>query len=102
MERTRNGLSDAIVNVLESWPGVDRQVFTRSHYRGESVERISDTLGLSVSEVRSILEQCGRRLRQALKSFRRSGPDSVNRAELGNTDLAPSTICPGLIRKTFI
>ncbi len=89
MERTRNGLSEAIVNVLASWPQVERQVFTKSHYRGESAERISATLGLSVAEVRSILEQCNRRLRQSLKGFLRSSPASSKAAEEGERDHVP-------------
>ncbi len=88
MERTRNGLSEAILNVLRSWPLLERQVFTESHYRGESPERISISLGLSVSEVRSILEQCNRRLRQSLKAFRRSDLDSLKPDEGGNAKFA--------------
>ncbi len=88
MERNRNGLSEAIVNVLESWPALDRQVFTQSHYRGESVESISKSLGLSVSDVRSILEQCSRRLRQSLKAFRSSALDSLRSAGGCNPKLA--------------
>ena len=70
MERNRKDLSEAIVDVLESWPELDRQVFTRSHYRGESTESISSSEGLSVSEVRMILDLCNRRLRQSLTVFR--------------------------------
>ncbi len=88
MERTRYGLSEAIVNVLESWPELERRVFTQSHYRGDSVEVISLSVGLSVSEVRSILEQCNRRLRQSLMAFWRSSVDSPRPAAKRNPELA--------------
>jgi len=88
MERNRNGLSEAIVNVLESWPLVDRQVFTQSHYGGVPAERISASLGLSVAEVRSILEKCNGRLRQSLKGFLRSGLNSLHSSEEGDRKAA--------------
>jgi hypothetical protein len=71
MERTRIGLSEAIVNILRSWPARHRQIFTQSHYCGETAESISNSVGLSVPEVHLILEQCNRMLRQSLKDFRR-------------------------------
>lgn len=88
MERTRNGLSEAIVDVLGSWPAVERQIFTQSHYFGKTPESISNTLGLSVSEVRLILEQCNRRLRQSLKAFRRAGMSSLRSAGGREPDFA--------------
>ena len=47
-----------------------RRIFTQSHYYGETAEDISKSMGLSVPEVRLILEQCNRTLRQSLKDFR--------------------------------
>ncbi len=88
MERTRNGLSEAIVSVLKSWPLLERQVFTQSHYRGESAEHISVALGLSVSEVRSILEQCNTRLRKSLKGFRLPQLSSLHGSEEGDSEYA--------------
>ncbi len=76
IERTRNGLSEVILGELESWPDLHRRIFVQSHYRGQSLDEVSLGLGLSASEVRLILEQCERRLRQALKAFRESRQDA--------------------------
>jgi DNA-directed RNA polymerase specialized sigma24 family protein len=70
MDKTRELLSERIVEALRSWPELHRRVFVQSHYRGESLEEISVSLGLKAIEVRQILENCDRRLRVALKSFR--------------------------------
>ncbi len=70
MERTRELLRERILDVLKSWPDVDRRVFVQSHYRGESPEAISISLGLKAGEVRLILGHCERSLRAALKAFR--------------------------------
>lgn len=70
MEKTRELLSERIMEVLRSWPELNRRVFVRSHYQGESVEDISVSLGLNAIQVRQILENCDRKLRAALKSFR--------------------------------
>ncbi len=88
MEGTRNGLSEAILNVLRSWPTLHRQVFTQSHYYGESAESISCSLGLSVADVRSILEQCNWKLQLALKAFRRGGLNALRSADGCNPGLA--------------
>ena len=69
-ERNRELLSQTIVGVLKSWPEHCRKVFEQSHYQGRSVEMISTSLGLSVMDVRMILENCDRRLRSALHDFR--------------------------------
>lgn len=69
-DRTRELLCEKIVDVLRSWPEVHRRIFVHSHYRGESPEEISASLGLKTPEVRQILENCDRKLRVALKSFR--------------------------------
>ena len=76
LERIRNGLSELILSELESWQDLHRQVFIQSHYRGQSVEQMSNSFGLCSSEVRMILQQCDRRLRQALKAFRESRQES--------------------------
>jgi DNA-directed RNA polymerase specialized sigma24 family protein len=70
LERTRELLSEAIVEVLRSWPELHRCVFVQSHYRGESVEQLSNSLHIDASEIRIILEHCDRMLRAALKGFR--------------------------------
>ncbi len=69
LERNRELLSQAIVDVLMSWPEIQRRVFEQAHYQGRSVEEISGSLGLSATNVRMILENCDRRLRAALRDF---------------------------------
>jgi len=69
-ERMRDLLSHTILELLESWPDVHREIFVRAHYWGDSLEAISDSLGVDAGEVRFILEQCDRRLRAALRPFR--------------------------------
>ncbi len=76
MELTRHGLSELILSELKSWQDLHRQVFVQSRYRGQSVEQVSNSFGLSLPEVRTILQQCDRRLRQALKAFRESRLES--------------------------
>ncbi len=75
MERSRELLRETIVDVLRSWPDVERRVFVRSHYRGESPEAIAISLGLRPADVRPILEHCERQLRAALKTFRDGGAE---------------------------
>jgi len=72
-ERERELLSQVIVETLDSWPQLHRQIFSEAHYRGRSVESISSSLGVGADTVRSILRDCEDRLRNALKSFR-EGP----------------------------
>ncbi len=68
--RRRDQLSNAIIDSLMSWPAIQRDIFVRAHYWGDSVEAISRSLGLPAGDVRLILEQCSRRLCAALRPFR--------------------------------
>ena len=70
LERNRELLSQAIMDVLKSWPEMHRRVFEQAHYQGTSVEQISGSVGLNATDVRMILESCDRKLRAALRSFR--------------------------------
>ena len=74
-ERMRDLLSHTILEILDSWPDVHREVFVRAHYWGDSVEFISCSLGIKAEEVRFILAQCDRRLGKALRPFRREAPE---------------------------
>lgn len=69
-ENPRCSLSEAILAELKSWPDLHRQIFVQSHYRGQSLEQASRCFGLQVSEVRTILRQCERKLSAALRAFR--------------------------------
>ncbi len=69
-EGSRELLSQAIVESLNSWPEIHRRVFVETHYRNRSVEEISRDLGIGCREVTQILENCEHRLFHALKVFR--------------------------------
>ena len=73
----RELLSKAIVETLRSWPQLHRQIFSEAHYRGRSIESISNSFNMSSEAVRAILQECDGRLRNALKSFRNSRPGSL-------------------------
>ena len=90
MERDRKDLSQAIVEVLESWPELDRQVFTKSHYQGQSADSISNSEGLSVPEVRMILDLCNRKLRKSLAEYRRSALNRWSSLDHEDDEMAPS------------
>jgi DNA-directed RNA polymerase specialized sigma24 family protein len=75
LERNRELLSEAIVDVLRSWPDLHRRIFIQSHYRGETIEQVSSSLNVDTSDVRVILDHCDRLLRTALKGFRDSAPE---------------------------
>jgi DNA-directed RNA polymerase specialized sigma24 family protein len=69
-ERSRELLSQAILESLKSWPEFQRRIFIEIHYRGRSVEEVSRALSLQQTEVTEILQQCERKLHRALKVFR--------------------------------
>ncbi len=77
MEHNRELLSQAIVDVLTSWPELHRMIFVMAHYQGRSIERISGCLGISIADVRRILDGCDRDLRVSLRNFRESQPGAM-------------------------
>jgi len=79
LERNRELLCQAIVDVLRSWPELHRRVFEQAHYQGDSVEKISGSLGLSATDVSTILKSCDRKLRLALRGFRGGSHGAVTR-----------------------
>ena len=89
MEEKRKDLSEAIVYVLASWPELDRQVFTKSHYQGQSADSISNSEGLSVPEVRMILDLCNRKLRQSLSEYRKGVFDRWSSPDDADEEMAP-------------
>jgi DNA-directed RNA polymerase specialized sigma24 family protein len=68
----REDLFQGILDTLREWPNLDRQIFAKAHYHGQSIETISRSLNLDVEEVRLILEHCNRELYAALRIFRES------------------------------
>jgi len=69
-EISRNLLSRAIMECLDSWPELQRRIFISVHYGGKPVSEIAASLGLSQEEVSQALQSCERQLHQALKPFR--------------------------------
>ncbi|MBN2242041.1 MAG: sigma-70 family RNA polymerase sigma factor [Acidobacteria bacterium] len=65
----REDLFREIYSVLQKWPDLERKVFARAHYQGQSPEIISDSLKLDVSEVSSILRRCDRELLHSLRGY---------------------------------
>ncbi len=88
LEHNRQLLSHAIVDVLASWSELHRRVFIMAHYQGRSLERISSCLGLSVADVRRILDDCDRDLRASLRTFRECQPGSMDGAGTGGAVLS--------------
>jgi RNA polymerase sigma factor (sigma-70 family) len=66
----REKLSRAIIEILDSWPEQDREIFKRAHYDGFSLEEIAEASDLEASAVQGILQDCDQRLREALRPFR--------------------------------
>jgi DNA-directed RNA polymerase specialized sigma24 family protein len=70
VESPRELLSQAIVDVVRSFPENHRRMFVLVHYGGRHVEEAARSLGIGVSEARHILEQCERKLVKNLRQFR--------------------------------
>jgi hypothetical protein len=66
-------LSEAILSEIQSWPDLHRNLFVQSHYYGKSTEQLSLMSGIRSPEIRIVLEQCGRKLRAAVRSHRGHG-----------------------------
>ena len=70
VESPRELLSQAIIDVVRSFPENHRRIFVQVRYEGRSVDEAARALGISVSEARQILEQCERKLIRDLREFR--------------------------------
>ena len=68
--KNRADLLDEIINSLNEWPELHRNIFIRNHYRGQSPEAISRSIHLDVKTVNEILKQCDHTLHIALREFR--------------------------------
>ena len=73
--RFRELLRRAILNGLESFREPHRHVFVRSHYGGESIKRISASMGLGEQEVRSMLQECDLSLCRSVRVFLEDTPE---------------------------
>ena len=67
----REILSREIFGALRQWSELERNVFTRVHYHGQSLKVVARSLKLSAEEVKAILRQCDRRLYSSLREFRK-------------------------------
>ena len=75
----REELFREIFCVLHQWSELERNVFSRVHYHGQSTKTIALSLKLDVEEVKAILRQCERRLYASLREFRKiSGEKSLH------------------------
>jgi len=61
-----------ISGALRQWSELERNVFIRAHYHGQSLKAISHSLKMDVEEVKAILGQCDRRLYTSLREIRKS------------------------------
>jgi hypothetical protein len=69
-ERERELLSQAILKTLDSWPEFHRRIFSEVHYEGKPVESVAAARAMPPAEVHAMLEDCERRLWQALRILR--------------------------------
>jgi hypothetical protein len=67
-----DNLFQSIFNTLNRWSELERGIFSRAHYNGQSVKAIANSLRLDVEEVSTILSRCDRRLYASLDSVRKS------------------------------
>ncbi len=72
---SRDALLREIFETLHQWSALERNVFARVHYHGQSLEVISQLLKLDVKELKDILRQCDRRLYASLREFRKNNGD---------------------------
>ena len=63
-------LSQAILDVLASWTELDRSIFTRVHFGGQSPEAAAGAEAITPGQARSILASCQRDLVERLRPFR--------------------------------
>ena len=75
----RDDLLRKIFGVLGQFSELERNVFARSHYHGQSLKTISRSLKLEAGEVKAILRQCDRRLYASLREFRKSSCEKPSR-----------------------
>jgi DNA-directed RNA polymerase specialized sigma24 family protein len=75
---SRGQLSQAILDVLASWTDLDRSLFRRVHFGGESPEAAAHEEGITPGQARSILAFCERELVEQLRPLR--APRAAERA----------------------
>jgi len=84
----RDELLREIFGALEQWTELERNVFARAHYHGQSLETISHSLKLNELEVKAILRQCDRRLYISLREFRKGSCENHARIHAETAEMA--------------
>jgi DNA-directed RNA polymerase specialized sigma24 family protein len=79
LETTREFLSQAIVEVITSWPERDRRIFIQIHYEGKSAEEVSNSSGLRLTDILQILRVCEWRLSKSLQALHTPWPETARR-----------------------
>ena len=69
----RDDLLREICCALSQWSELERNVFARAHYHGQSLDLIAQSLGLDLKKVDAILKVCDCRLYSFLREFRKGG-----------------------------
>jgi len=92
-EPSRDLLSQTIVEAVQSWPELQRRVFVETHYHGRPVEEVCLSLALRPGEVTQILQNCERKLFQALKAFRDGTPSEASEEPPHSLDYAINCCC---------
>jgi DNA-directed RNA polymerase specialized sigma24 family protein len=72
----REDLVEEIFNTLHQWPDLERKIFARAHYCGQSLDTISQSLRLDTKAVSTILKRCDRQLQASLRRFRESSREN--------------------------
>jgi DNA-directed RNA polymerase specialized sigma24 family protein len=90
----RENLFQLIFNALNRWPELERCIFSRAHYKGQSVKAIAHSLQLDVEEVSTILRRCERRLYASLNSSRKSDYERLS-------VIMAETACPAVCGEDF-
>jgi hypothetical protein len=71
-------LLQEIFNALGQWSDLERDVFVRAHYHGQSMDDIARSLGSDIKQVNAILKKCDSRLYTSLKAFRKCGCEKTS------------------------
>jgi len=72
LKEQREDLFREISGVFDTWPDLERSIFSQAHYQGKSPEMISHALNVELDEIDFILRKCERELLTSLRFFRES------------------------------
>lgn len=92
---SRDDLLREIFGTLRQWSELERNIFARAHYHGQSPESISRLFKMDVKDVRVILKQCDHRLYISLREFRKGSCEK--RAHI-DAETAETTACSRILK----